>query len=829
MRLQQRLGLFCALLTAAGVLHAQIKSPAEFLPSAYEKSFTFHHDVVSYVQYVADQSDYVDVVEYGRTEEGRPLLLCFISDPENLKNLETIRQNHLKSIFEDKTQTESHAIVWLSFGVHGNEAGGTESSMLALYRLASHQGKVGEWLKNTVIILDPCLNPDGFSRYTNWARMVEKKELYVDPDDDEHHEPWPNGRYNHYLFDLNRDWVWQTQVESQKRLEKYRSWMPHVHGDFHEMNYNNHYYFPPAAKPYHPFLSTFQKDFQGQFGENNARYFDQNDWLYFTGEEFDLFYPSYGDTYPMFNGAIGMTFEQAGHSMAGRAILTRSGDTLKLSDRIQHHAVVALSTVEVAAKQSQKLINEQKVYFENNRSNPKGKFKSYVMKQGANIPELVKLLQRNGIEYEVLTADIAKKQTGYQYQSRKIQAFVAEKGDLVVQAHQNNSTLAQILLDPAYEIEDSLTYDITAWSLPYVYNLETYGTAETFRIPAQGPENAIIENADGKDALGVLVPWDGLQTGKMAAYLFNHGLQLQRSIRPTVWDKDTVSAGSVFIWRKDQDNWTSKLDLLTKYLQKEKLPHQFLSSTYSKAGNDAGGSSFEAIQKPAVLALKGSDVSVFDYGQTIYYFEKVLGLPVSSVDIHRFSGLNLTKYNLIILPSGSYAISDDFKNKLSKWVQQGGKLIVLGSACEKLADKQAFGIRKKAAGTAAEADTSEQLKFSDLERKMVSSYVPGAIVKTHIDGSHPLAYGLHDPYYMMVLDNSFYAGGKELWPVAQTTSPLVYEGFIGSDAKSSLEKSDLLMAEKMGRGSILYFPSNPLFRGFWYSGHHLMANAVFQF
>ena len=818
--------LSCLLIIMSWAVSAQLLSPSEFLPSAYTKSFTFHHDLVDYVQHVSDNSPYAKLVEYGRTEEGRPLLMCFVSDPANLENLENIREKHLNSIYKGES-TEDKAIVWLSFGVHGNEAGASESSMLALYQLVS-EDRAKAWLKNTIVILDPCINPDGFARYTNWARMIEKDQLYPDPEEDEHQEPWPNGRYNHYLFDLNRDWVWQTQIESKQRLKAYRSWMPHVHGDFHEMNYNNHYYFPPAAKPYHPFITPFQKSIQKTFGTNNAKYFDKNNWLYFTAEEFDLFYPSYGDTYPMFNGAIGMTFEQAGHSMAGRAILTSRGDTLKLEDRILHHSTVALSTVEVASENAGQLIEEQEKYFKNSRTKPVGKFKSYVLKKGGHVPELIALLQNNGIEYSMIGQSSDKKYNGYEYQEGKNKSFELEAGDLVVDAFQNNSVLAQILLDPAHELEDSLTYDITAWSLPYAYNLTSYGvqtSISTAGSPVANTKTAVLPEASD---YGIVIHWNGLQTAKLISRMSEQGIKMSKSLRPTIWNGKEVPPGSIFVWRKDQKNWKEAIDYMRQLLPTQEEQYSILKGGLSNYGNDAGGSSYSMLEMPKALAIKGDGVSVFDYGQTIYFFEKVLHLPIASSSIDRVSRIDLTKYNTIFLPSGSYALNEGLKSKLGDWVNKGGKLIVLGAACEKLVADETFGLKNPESEKLEARDTSGSISFSDLERKAISSFVPGAIVKTTIDNTHPLAYGMSSTYHMLVLEGSAFEGGDDTWEVAKASNPLQYEGFVGSQIKAELEGKALLLSGQKGKGNVVFFSNNPLFRGFWYSGMYLMANALFQ-
>ena len=354
--------LLLALLAFPFFAQAQnLKSPSEFHGYELGTQFTRHHEVVDYYEYLA-QTDKarVKLVEYGQTNERRPLILAFISTAENMQNLETIRAEHLKATKGEGNANKS--IVWLSYNVHGNESVSTEASMQTIYELLTNKS---DYLKNTVVIIDPCINPDGRDRYSNWYNQYKNTPHQLDPNSKEHNEGWWSGRSNHYMFDLNRDWAWLTQVESQQRLKVYNKWLPHVHVDFHEQGVNNPYYFAPAAEPYHEVITSFQRDFQKTIGKNHAKYFDANGWFYFTKEVFDLFYPSYGDTYPTYNGAIGMTYEQGGSGRAGLAITTRIGDTLTLKDRIAHHHTTGLSTVEVASKNTDKLNTEFKKFYQN--------------------------------------------------------------------------------------------------------------------------------------------------------------------------------------------------------------------------------------------------------------------------------------------------------------------------------------------------------------------------------------------------------------------------------------------------------------------------------
>jgi hypothetical protein len=388
--------LVFALVISSLITTAQtIQTPDQFLGYELGSRFTRHHRVVEYFKYIDDLSANVKVTQYGETNELRPLIYAVITSPENFANLEQIRQDNLKRAgVQEGSAAGKVAIVWLSYNVHGNEASSLEASMKTLYELVNPaNAKTKEWLKNTVVIMDPCINPDGRDRYANFYNQYGNSPYNSSGDAKEHREPWPGGRANHYLFDLNRDWAWLTQKESRARIKVYNEWLPHVHVDFHEQGYNNPYYFAPAAEPFHEVISPWQREFQTMIGKNHAKYFDEQGWLYFTKEVFDLYYPSYGDTYPTYSGAIGMTYEQGGGGFGGLSITTREGDPLTLKDRLTHHHTSGLSTVEITSLNATRVVDEFEKYSKENLNNPASPYKTFVIKGDNNVDKINKLTQ----------------------------------------------------------------------------------------------------------------------------------------------------------------------------------------------------------------------------------------------------------------------------------------------------------------------------------------------------------------------------------------------------------------------------------------------------
>ncbi|MEX0994895.1 MAG: M14 family metallopeptidase, partial [Balneolaceae bacterium] len=500
---------------------SSLQSPEEFLGYELGERFTPHHLVLDYMKHATETSDRVTLQTYGRTYGNRELVYLTLTTSENHANIEEIRTNNLKltGLVDGEPTDNLKAIVWLSYNVHGNEASSSEAAMKTLYELINPMNiQAARWLENTVVILDPMLNPDGRDRYVNWYNQTAGKHFNPLYDAREHHEPWPGGRTNHYYFDLNRDWAWLTQIESRQRISAYQQWMPHVHVDFHEQGYHSPYYFAPAAEPFHEAITDWQREFQSTIGQNHTEYFDDQGWLYFTREIFDLFYPGYGDTWPTFNGAIGMTYEQAGHSEAGLGITKQEGDTLTLKDRLTRHHMTGISTVETASQQARRMISEFQSHFHRANNSPESEYKTFVIK-AENHPDkiynLLTFLDQKQISYG--RSNTGRNLDAYNFATGQSESIRVEPDDILISAYQPQSQLIRVLFEPRPELADSLTYDITAWETHYRFGLEGYASAsrmepdeeiraETFR--------SYTGIGDADRPYAYLVPWQSMDDAR---------------------------------------------------------------------------------------------------------------------------------------------------------------------------------------------------------------------------------------------------------------------------------------------------------------------------
>ena len=816
------------LIFTIGQIAAQIKSPYEYFPGQFGYTMTRHHQLVEYFKYLEASSDRVQLVEYGQTNQKRPLFAVFISSPDNLSNLPNIHETHLYNIgVSDKKPFREidKLLVWGSFSVHGNEFSAMESAMFVAYHLVnSNSDETLFQLEKSVIIIDPCLNPDGADRYANWLWDISGKKTHPSASDREHMEPWPGGRYNHYYFDLNRDWAWLTQIESQQRVAFYSDWLPHIHIDVHEMGYNEPYYFPPAAKPYHKFISDFQKKFQEEIGKNNARYFDENAWAYYTRERFDLFYPSYGDTYPTFSGAVGMTYEKGGIN-AGRAVIMRNGDTLTVQDRIIQQATAVHSCIEVSANNENRIITEQRNLFANAKKNPPGKFKSYFFKNSPRLQPLLQLLSAHGVEHAVISE---KKQiSGWRYSTGKMETADLSPGDVVIHADQAKAILAQVLLDPEHELEDSLSYDLTAWSLVYAYGVDCYATNSKNLVKTSVAKPQKNNNSFDEKAYAWIIPWSDIESARTLSVMHQNGFVIRMAVKNATFQDKKIPAGSLVVLRADNHKNPKFESIFFSLLQKHPEFIQ-LKTAFSTEGGDLGGENYTILKQPKVLSFTGSDVYASELGAVWHYFDENIEYPISLVDKNNMHRINLSDYNTIILPPGRLKFSEVEWGKIQNWVSAGGKLIALGSALSAIAESGKFSIKNPEPEQEDKSITTEAaINYGDLEREYLKSVVAGAIVENKLDHTHPISFGMGARYFSLKTDARSYDikdGGQIISKVPEDFKSY---GFVGSKSKKNLKNNINIAVEYNGSGKVVYFTDNPLFRGFWVAGKLLFSNALF--
>lgn len=803
---------------------AQLKAPSDFLGYEIGTEFTRHADVVSYFEHVAANSGKVKYFDYGKTNERRRLTYAVISSEENIANLEKIRTENLKNIgILHGNASPEKTIAWLSYNVHGNEASSSEAAMNTIYKLLTEHP---DYLENVVVIMDPNVNPDGRDRYVNWYNQVKASPFNTSQDATEHSEPWPGGRPNHYLFDLNRDWMWASQVETQQRLKIYNQWMPHLHVDFHEQFINNPYYFAPGAEPYHEMLTPWQREFQITVGKNNAKHFDENGWLFFTRESFDLLYPSYGDTYPMFMGAIGMTYEQAGHGKAGLGIINDEDFELTLMDRMTHHTTSGLSTIEVASQNAAALNSNFKEFFRNNNL----KYKSFVLKGNAdNIKTLTEMLDRHEIKYGFSSGGTVK---GFDYTNNK-KGSIDANGALVVSTNQPKGKMVEVLFEPHTELTTPLTYDITAWSLPYAYGLEAVAST-TLVSGNNGASEKKVSNAATPSAAGYITKWNSLKDAEFLSELLKNDIKVRFSENELSFGGNEFGRGSLIITRSDNKLNPAFDKKVTEIANKMGRQLYASPTSFADKGTDFGSQYVHLIKNKKVAMLQGEGTSSLNYGTLWHFFETQLKYPITSINTKDISRIKWSDYDVLILPDGYYnsIIDETVFEALSNWIDKGGKLIAMGNAVSLFEGKEGFDLVKN--GSEEEEKKKDSISEGNLipyaQREMegTKDMITGSIYKISLDNTHPLAFGYGDTYYTLKLGSASYKFLEDGYNVGYIKGePESVAGFSGEAAKASLENSIVFAQAEKGKGSVVYMVDDVVFRSFWQNGKLFLANAVF--
>ncbi len=850
------------------IFASSLQTPEEFLGYELGDRFSFHHDVVSYFEHIAEASNNISLIEYGETYEGRPLIVSIITHPKNKKSIDVLRKEHLvySGLDEGKATENALAVVWLSYSVHGNESSSMEAAMKTLYSFADKSNaNQTKWLEKVILIIDPCINPDGRDRYANYFRMTKNKIPDIDSKTRSHNEPWPGGRTNHYYHDLNRDWCWQSQIETKSRIELYKTWMPHVHVDYHEQSYEEPYYFAPAVEPYHALITDWQREFQKIIGDNNARHFDKNNLLYFRNEEFDLLYPGFGDTYPIFNGALGMTYEKGGSGAGGIAVKTSATDTLTLKERLEHHHITGLSTVEATYENADKVTSEFKKYFSNAQTKFKTKYKTYVIPYEKNnlnkVNDLKHLLKLNGIKYGFpITKRPQSLRNVFVYKENGTNDVNVTQNDLCIPVNQELGILTNVLFEPKTFLSDSLTYDITAWSLPYVFGLDAYASQKAIALNLKEEvDSDNIKHDLSNEGYGYLSKWESINELNFLAEILKNKITVRVAEKAFTHGDIDYGPGSLFISPRGNEHLGVKLNVLVKQAALKHKPNiASIGTGASKKGIDLGSSNFNIITKPRIGIISGNGISSNNFGEIWHFFEQQIQFPISIYNSSDFKSIPFNDLDVLILPSGTYGFlrnevpaSTQIKKEtgasilikaspppeILKWVKSGGRLIVIGKAMEKFVDQKGYGLVKYESETSKKMmqklNEKEKLndrnkKYGDKKRKRLIDSIYGSIVKVKLDNTHPLGFGYDESFFSLKLEKKLYPLLPKGWNVGVLMDEQSHiAGFMGHRIKKKINNNLIFGVHEVSKGRIIYMADNPLFRSFWYNNKLLFGNALF--
>ena len=858
-------------------LNPRIPRPGEILGAPLGARFNRWERMLDYLSALDAASDRVTLSDYGRTPEGRRLVLLAISTPGNLARLDEIQRDHLRladpgrlsPAERDRLVARTPTVVWLAYGVHGNESSSAEAALGAAYVLAAAEGDFGRLLDRTVVVIDPLMNPDGRERYLSYFEQRRGAEANPRREAAEHAEPWPSGRVNHYLIDMNRDWAWATQAESRARVAAYRAWEPQVFVDFHEMGAESTYFFPPVAEPVHSRIPRRTLSWLETFGRSNASTFDRLGWVYFKEENYDFLYPGYGDSYPALRGAVGMTYEMAGGGRAGEAYERSDGTRLLLADRVAHHLATSLSTFATAASNARRLLED---WVANRMEAAAGPGRIYAW--SPDQPEaraLADLLSFHGVRVEQLDRPAELKVRAPEGGEETARRFPA--GTFLVTSGQPLGPLVEALLERRTQLAerfierqkdrqarnlDSEFYDITAWSLPLAFNLEVWlAAAGVPALASAKPLAPAPRGISGEGNLGLLVEPGGLSTYQLAIRLRSQGLALRVAMRDFRAGERGFPSGTLFVPRYgNPPDFEARAGAALEELG---LSATRLGSSFDIEGLSLGSSDMPSLRPLRLGLIGGEGVDTTSFGALWHLFDRGVAAPVDRLDLDRLGDLDLSAYDTLILPSGDYEdrITDKRKARLDAWVRGGGVLIGIGGAVSWLQAEEFTSVKDwqadedpespgdpaneataASAGSEGAVASSAAPKEGDAppgeapkgpptpESRAIST--PGAAFATRMTAGHPLAIGIPRPPPVLVDgDRVLQTTGdpqQDVLTVA-TEAPLL-SGFAFPEAEQRLAGSLLAAVEEHGRGSVVLFAQEPAYRLFWRGTMPLLLNAA---
>ena len=824
------LGVFLSPITAAmpssdylpgdAELDSKIPSPESILGWEPGDWRIHHPSLVQYMNTLAEKSDRVSIKVTGYTYEQRPLLQMVISSAENQGKLEALREAHLKGA--QSGDPDAPLVVWMGYSVHGDEVSGSNAVPIVAWYLAASQSEyVKDLLKNTIIILDPSLNPDGMDRFASWSNSNRSMTAVGDRNGRIHHQDWPPGRTNHYLFDLNRDWLPLVHPESQARISEFHRWLPHVLTDHHETRHDGFFFQPGVPSRQHPLTTMENLEMTRALAVYHAKSMDSAGEMYFTEDTYDDFYYGKGSTYPDINGSIGILFEQP--SVYGPVVQRDSG-ALVFSAAIQNQVRTSLSTLKGAYELSDQLKKYQSDFFNTTRERAdKAGFQAWVIGDGGDFARARKLLdvfEQHQVEFEVLSSEI------------NVDGKVFKPGHAwVIPTKQRQFGLAQAMLETRTKFEDNTFYDVSAWSLPMAYNLPF---AELSRLPSTSSnQSPPTSSAPESDAVAWVVSWQQLLAPSVLQDLLDADVRVRAATKPfSMTGGKSFSEGSLVVLAGIQDQGKQELafEILQKAADNGVSTHSY-DTHLTASGPGLGTSHFEVIAAIKPLLLVGDGVRSYDAGEAWYQLDQNLGVPTVMVEISRLGIIKLSDYTHLILVNGTYsAMSKARKKSIVSWVKAGGILVATQDAAtwvESLCFKtESCDESKEENGV--EKEPTAPMNYVEFDDQRAQRTIGGAIVSAKLDNTHPIAFGYDKVMPLFRRGATLLTESENPFttPVRYSDKPLV-SGYIGADRLAEMSGKAAVIAERHGNGLTVRFANNPIFRGFWRGTERLWVNAIY--
>ena len=802
-----------------GPFNENIQSPEEFLGYKIGDQHTRHDLILAYFKYLSSVSERANLINYGKSYEGRTLTLLSISSEENLKNIEEIKTEHLKSTIPGSIKTINESlpiIINLGYGIHGNEPSGSEAALLTAYTLiASKNKKIDRLTTDSVVFIDPTLNPDGRDRHSQWANQYKSINLVADSNDAEHNESWPRGRTNHYWFDLNRDFLLAIHPESRGKLNWFHEWYPNVVLDVHEMGTNSNYFFDPmkSSASVKPLIPQENVDLYPIFAEYYVKYMDSIGSFYYSKESFDETYPGYGSTYSDLQGGLALLFEQA--SSRGHVQETNYGE-MTFGFTIRNQFLNGIATVEAAVDNKILLRDYQKRFFES------------ALEEFKN--EKIKAYEFGDIHDKNRTKAFIDKLLIH-----KIEVY--EKDDkLIVPVNQLQSRMVKNFFETHDKYLDSVFYDASAWSVSNFYNMK-HKAVRSFDINKLTKVNDVLINNPKvlKSSYAYILDWDDYNTPAALNHLHKNGVISYSAYKPfsikvneDVYVK-SFNRGTVMVPVSKQKVDSEKLFEIVKSTQEKfNLPVFSTETGYSSTGIDLGSDFFRINKKVKVAMLIGDGVSSYEAGEVWHLLDTRVHIPLTKIRLNQFNRTSLDKYTTLVLVSGTYnQISDLGIKKIKDWVGKGNTLITIGSASSWAIKKE---IVKESLVETKNDTIFSRKRYIDAREYSGRERIGGSILKADLDLTHPLAFGYRDKSIPVYKNNNVFLNKSK----SHYSSVAIYsknphiDGYVSKkNMENNLKGAASLIVSGSGSGRVVLFADNPNFRGTWYGTNKLFLNAIF--
>ena len=839
----------------------KVPTPRKYLGFEIGNRHLQHHELVGYLRALAKASPRVKIHEYGRTHGNRPLLLLTITSPENHSRLETIREEHLRWIdpnsgdkADAKPPKDMPVIMNMGYGIHGNEPSASNSAVVVAYYLAAAQGEqIDKLLNNIVILMDPCLNPDGFDRYAQWANAYRGKTLNADSNHREHVELFPNGRTNYYWFDLNRDWLPLTQPESRGRMEWYHRWLPNVVLDYHEMGTDNTYFFQPGVPTRrNPWIPERNVELTVAFGAYHAKALDRIGSEYFTKDTFDDFFPGKGSTYPDLHGGVGILFEQG--SSRGHVQKSINGD-VTFPFTIRNQVTTSMSSLQAALDlREELLLHQRNFYRESLELADKDPIKAYVVAAPGDpyrLATFLDLLRRHRMSYVPLDKPI-KTEDG---EFKPGEAFV-------VPLRQKDYRYLKTMFERRTKFVEETFYDISTWNILDAYGLQ-YSALKQWPVAEKAknakPADATKSDAKkggkakeakpgqrnaaevampkapvfGPDDTACLIDWRGYYAPRLLYRLQSRGFIVKVATEPV---KVTIDGkprefgyGTLVVPLGKYRDRLDELQELLAAAAADGVASYAVSGNLVLDGPDLGSSRIRVTKQVKPLLIVGDGISAYDAGEVWHLLDQRFNIPLTLADVHRIGGIDLSNYTTVICVDGSYRLLGEAGlRKLKEWVEDGGTLVAIGNHGRWLKDTDLANVTLLPAPTPSAEERAKRRPYASASEDAALRAVRGAILLTDVDTTHPIGYGYDERPLAVFRSNTQFvkpSANPYSTPVVYRDEPLA-SGYMSAENQKRAAGAASVVVYSKGRGRVVLFSDNPVFRAHWHGTERLFLNTL---